>query len=71
MKRILLIQKAVICLNNNLKGMYNSSNDELYTPKILVEPIIMDDNYIRLNPTDNTLRELKQAHNFSAEKRKV
>lgn len=31
----------------------------------------MDDNYIRLNPTDNMLRELKQAHNFSAEKRKA
>ena len=27
-------------MNNNLKGMYKSANDELYTPKILVEPIV-------------------------------
>ena len=31
----------------------------------------VNDNYIRLNPTDNMLKELKKAHNFSVEKRKA
>ncbi len=30
----------------------------------------VDDNYIRLNPTENVLKELKKAHNFSVEKKK-
>ena len=31
----------------------------------------MDDNYIRTNPTENMLKELKQSHNFLVEKRKA
>lgn len=31
----------------------------------------VNDNYIRLNPTDNMLKELKKVHNFSVEKRKA
>lgn len=31
----------------------------------------VNDNYIRLNPTENMLKELKKAHNFSVEKRKA
>ena len=33
--------------------------------------LAVDDNYIRVNPTDNTLKELKQSHNFETEKRKA
>ena len=31
----------------------------------------VDDNYIRINPTDHMLKELKQSHNFETEKRKA
>ncbi len=31
----------------------------------------VDDNYIRTNPTDKMLKELKQSHNFEQEKRKA
>ena len=33
--------------------------------------LAVDDNYIRNNPTDNMLKELKQSHNFETEKRKA
>ncbi len=33
--------------------------------------LAVDDNYIRVNPTDNTLKELKQSHNFETKKRKA
>lgn len=33
--------------------------------------LAVDDNYIRVNPTDNMLKELKKAHNFQTEKRKA
>src|SRR5699024_8607328 len=33
--------------------------------------LAVDDGYLRMNPTDNMLKELKQSHNFSVEKRKA
>lgn len=33
--------------------------------------IAVDDNYIRTNPTDKMLKELKQSHNFEQEKRRA
>ena len=33
--------------------------------------LAVDDGYIRINPTDNMLKELKKSHNFQVEKRKA
>lgn len=33
--------------------------------------LAVDDNYIRINPTHNMLKELKKSHNFEVEKRKA
>ncbi len=33
--------------------------------------LAVDDNFIRVNPADNVLKELKQSHNFEVEKRKA
>lgn len=48
-----------------------STIDTLHNILHQVFDMALNDNYIRLNPTDNMLKELKKAHNFSVEKRKV
>ena len=48
-----------------------STIDTLHNILHQVFDIALNDNYIRLNPTDNMLKELKKAHNFSVEKRKA
>ena len=48
-----------------------STIDTLHNILHQVFDMALNDNYIRLNPTDNMLKELKKAHNFSVEKRKA
>lgn len=48
-----------------------STIDTLHNILHQVFDMALNDNYIRLNPTDNMLKELKKAHNFSIEKRKA
>ena len=45
--------------------------DTVHTVLHQVFNLAVDDGYIRLNPTDNMLKELKQSHNFQVEKRKA
>lgn len=45
--------------------------DNVHTVLHQVFNMAVDDGYIRLNPTDNMLKELKQSHNFQVEKRKA
>ena len=45
--------------------------DNVHTVLHQVFNLAVDDGYIRLNPTDNMLKELKQSHNFQVEKRKA
>lgn len=45
--------------------------DNVHTVLHQVFNLAVDDGYIRLNPTDNMLKELKQSHNFEVEKRKA
>lgn len=66
---------------SDVKKFYNTLADErilkIATIDIIhnvlhqVFALAADDNYIRVNPTDNTLKELKQAHNYETEKRKA
>ena len=48
-----------------------STIDTIHNLLHQVFDMAVNDNYIRLNPTDNMLKELKMAHNFSVEKRKA
>lgn len=66
---------------SDVKGYYNYLADErilsvatidsVHTVLHQVFDLAVDDNYIRTNPTDKMLRELKLAHNFEVEKKKA
>lgn len=48
-----------------------STIDSIHTVLHQVLDMAVDDAYLRKNPSDNVLKELKQAHNFDTEKRKA
>lgn len=48
-----------------------STIDSVHTVLHQVFDLARDDSFIRFNPSDNVLKELKQSHNFEVEKRKV
>ena len=48
-----------------------STIDSIHTVLHQVLDMTVDDAYLRNNPSDNVLKELKQAHNFDTEKRKA
>jgi len=48
-----------------------STIDNVHNILHQVFALAVDDGLIRLNPTDNVLKELKQSHNFQREKRKA
>lgn len=68
-------------LKSDVKRFYNTLVDEhglsintvdgLHTVLHQVLDLAVDDMFIRRNPADNVLRELKSAHAFDAEKRKA
>lgn len=45
--------------------------DNIHTVLHQVLELAVEDSYIRTNPSDNALKELKQAHNFDTEKKKA
>lgn len=45
--------------------------DSIHTVLHQVLQLAVEDDYLRTNPSDNALKELKQAHNFEAEKKKA
>ena len=63
-----------------MKRFYNSLADDLNLKVSTIDNIhtvfhqvldmAVDDNYIRTNPSDNVLKELKQSHVFKTEKRR-
>lgn len=66
---------------SDVKRFYNTMADErilkvstldtIHNILHQVFDVAVDDNYIRSNPTDNVLKELKKAHNFQVSKRKA
>ena len=66
---------------SDVKRFYNMLADEralkvstiesIHTVLHQVLDMAVDDAYLRNNPSDNVLKELKQAHNFDTEKRKA
>lgn len=51
------------------KSLKVSSIDNVHTVLHQVLDIAVEDNYLRTNPSDNALKELKQSHNFDGERR--
>ena len=59
---------------NNLadeRGLQASTIDSIHTVLHQVFDLAVDDGYIRSNPSERVLKELKQAHCFQTEKRKA
>lgn len=52
------------------RGLQASTIDNIHTVLHQVLDMAVDDNYIRTNPSDNVLKELKQSHVFKTEKRR-
>lgn len=65
----------------DIKRFYNTMADERILKVSTIDTVhnilhqvfdlAVDDNYIRINPTDNMLKELKKSHNFEVTKRKA
>lgn len=53
------------------RGLQASTIDSVHTVLHQIFDMAVDDNYIRNNPTNNVLRELKQSHVFKMEKRRA
>lgn len=53
------------------RGLQASTIDGIHTVLHQVFDLAVDDDYIRANPTNNVLRELKQSHCFQIEKRRA
>ena len=74
-------QKIASIKRSDIKRFYNNMADERVLKISTIDTVhsvlhqifdlAVSDNYIRLNPTDNALKELKKAHNFEREKRKA
>lgn len=52
------------------RGLKASTIDSIHTVLHQILDMAVDDDYIRNNPSDNVLRELKQSHVFKTEKRR-
>lgn len=52
------------------RGLKASSIDSIHTVLHQILDMAVDDDYIRNNPSENVLRELKQSHIFKTEKRR-
>ena len=52
------------------KGLKPATIDNVHTVLHQVLNMAVDDDYIRSNPSDNVLKELKQSHCFETEKRR-
>ncbi len=73
--------KVVKVKKSDVKRFYNMLADErnlkiatidnIHTVLHQVFQMAVDDDYIRNNPSDNMLKELKQSHNFNTEKKKA
>lgn len=74
-KRISTLKKSDIKKYYNYlvdeRNLKPSTIDNIHTVLHQVLQIAVDDDFIRNNPSDNVLRELKKAHCFQSEKRRA
>ena len=74
-------KKVTTLKKSDIKRFYNmladerdlkvSTIDNIHTVLHQVLDLAVDDAYLRANPSDNVLKELKQSHNFDTERRKA
>lgn len=73
-KRIAMLKKSDIKRFYNYladeRGLKASTIDSIHTVLHQILDMAVDDDYIRNNPSDNVLKELKQSHIFKTEKRR-
>lgn len=73
-ERLCLVKKSdVKRFYNNLadaRGLKSSTIDSIHTVLHQVLQMAVDDSYIRINPSDNALNELKRSHLYKTEKRR-
>ena len=73
-KRISMLKKSDIKRFYNYladeRGLKASTIDNIHTVLHQILDMAVDDEYIRNNPSDNVLKELKQSHIFKTEKRR-
>lgn len=53
------------------RGLKINTLDSIHTVLHPVLEMAVEDGYLRVNPSDNALRELKQSHNYDTEKKKA
>lgn len=74
-KRITTLKKSDVKRFYNYladeRGLQASTIDSIHTVLHQVLEMAVDDSYIRNNPSDNVLKELKQSHIFKTEKRRA
>ena len=74
-KRVSSLKKSDVKRFYNIladeRQLQASTIDGVHTVLHQVLDMAVDDNYIRINPSDRVLKELKQSHNFDTEKRKA
>ena len=73
--------KVIKIKRSDIRRFYNMLADErnlkiatidnIHTVLHQVLQLAVEDDYLRTNPSDNALKELKQAHNFETEKKKA
>ena len=73
--------KVIKIKRSDIRRFYNMLADErnlkiatidnIHTVLHQVLQLAVEDDYLRINPSDNALKELKQAHNFETEKKKA
>ena len=72
-KKVATLKRSDVRLFYNLladeKLLKVASIDNVHTVLHQVLDIAVEDNYLRTNPSDNALKELKQSHNFDGERR--
>lgn len=74
-------RKIVDLKRTDVRAFYNhladeqhlkvSTIDSIHTVLHQVLELAVEDDYLRYNPSDNALKELKKAHNFDSEKRRA
>lgn len=64
------IKRFYNCLAEE-RGLKVSTIDSIHTVLHQVLDTAVDDGYLRHNPSDNVLKELKQSHNFGSKRRKA
>ena len=73
-KRVNRIKKSDVkrFYNNwaDVRGLKASTIDSVHTVLHQVFEMAVEDSYIRVNPSDNTLNELKRSHLYKTEKRR-